>query len=80
MEDGDAIAGEGVDEVGAMESGDFGGFFLGDFTQFVPFDGGGDPHFLNEFLGGFAEGRKDGVWEFDVDGLHGGGWVEVILA
>ena len=75
LEDGDTVAGEGVDEVGAMESGDFGGFFLGNFTEFVPFDGGGNSHFLHKFWWSFAKGRKDGIWEFDVDGLHGGDWV-----
>lgn len=76
----DAIAGEGVDKVGAVEPGNFGGFFLGDFTQFVPFDGSGDAHFLDKFVRGFAQGRKDGVGKFDLDGVHSGGSVEVVLA
>jgi hypothetical protein len=70
LEGGYLIAGEGFDEVGASEASDFGGFSLGDLLHFVPFDGGGDPHFLGKFFGGFAKGRECGVWEVEGDASH----------
>jgi hypothetical protein len=73
LQDGDFVAGEGGDEVGAGEVGDFGGFALGELAEFVPFDGGGDAHFVDEIVGGFAEGGEGGIGELDLDGLHGEG-------